>query len=79
MFDWSLPAVPIATCPQECGSLVTAALIIEKQVEWKKMNYVNLHWLKILLEHLGILVIKNKSKIFLHWKTIEPKDNLLQS
>lgn len=42
-----------------------------KQVEWKKMNYVNLQSLRILLEPLGILINKNKPRIFLHWKAIK--------
>lgn len=35
------------------------------------MNYVNLHWLRILLEPLGILINKNKPKIFLYLKAIK--------
>lgn len=62
--------VPMATYPPECGSVETAALSIERQVEWK-MSYVNLHWLRILLEHLGILIIKNKPRIFLHSKAMK--------
>lgn len=43
------------------------------------MNYVNLHWLRILLEQLGILIIKNKPRIFLHLKTVKRWIILLES
>lgn len=59
----------IATCPPW---LPGDSCTNYRKTSWvEEENYVNLHWLRILLEPLGILINKNKPEIFLYWKAIK--------